>query len=251
MLEKKNILLKIEYDGTGYHGWQRQPGQSTVQGEIEKALNFLLKEDVSINGTSRTDAGVHALMQCASFESYCRIPPDNLKRAMNNILPDSIRILQAVEKDKDFHARFSSKGKNYIYKLRIGPYNLFKRNYCYHVGDYLDCQAMALAAKFLVGTYDFAAFQAAGGTPRQTTVRTIKEAYISKDDKNPEEIIISIRGDGFLYNMVRIIAGSLVEVGLNKMEACRMKDIIDSKDRSQAGHTAPPQGLYLKEIYYE
>ncbi len=286
----KNILLKIAYDGTGFSGWQRQPNARTVCGELEALLTEICGCPVQLNGCSRTDAGVHARGQMASFKADCTVPADRLARVMNDRLAKDrlegvgeIRIADAREMPEDFHARFDSKGKRYIYKIRAGwgsqgtscsgnfdlsggsdpcgP-DVFLRNYCYQVKDRLDIGAMRAAAAQIVGTHDFKCFEAAGSTPRESTVRTIYRLDIDCKDVSPAEapgqdggpvlqdIAIRIEGDGFLYNMVRIITGTLVETGLGKRSADSISNAITSKDRSKAGHTAPPQGLYLDEVFY-
>ena len=250
----KNILLKIAYDGTNFCGWQRQPGKRTVCGELESVLKSMTGLDIKLDGTSRTDAGVHALGQCASFKSGIKIPAGNLARAMNNALAKDrlegvgeIRILDAREMPEDFHARFSSKGKRYIYKIRHGQEpDVFLRNYCYQINDTLDIAAMSEAAAYIVGEHDFACFQSAG-SPKESTVRIVYDLTVSGDDK---DILVSISGNGFLYNMVRIIVGTLVEVGLGKRTPVSLKEILASCDRQKAGHTAPPQGLYLDEVFF-
>ena len=284
----RNILLKIKYDGTEFCGWQRQPDVPTVQGEVERVLSILCAEDIEINGTSRTDAGVHAFGQEASFLGEFAIPTENILRAANNLLNPAVQITEVTEMPLGFHARFDSKGKTYCYKIYNGrEKNPFLRNYCYFVDRKLDFEAMNEAAKYIVGTHDFKCFQAAGGQERETTVRTVSSLKLScnegfdegeqrtqnplsqvgydmddnfvseedhtlKDDRwfTPKNIVMEITGDGFLYNMVRIITGTLVDVGLGKLKPEDVKDIISSCDRTRAGHTAPPQGLYLKEIYY-
>lgn len=260
---ERNILLKIAYDGTDFCGWQRQPNVPTVQGEIERVLSILCSKDIVVNGTSRTDAGVHAFGQQASFSGEFSIPTGNIMRAANNLLNPAVQIVEVSEKPMDFHARFDSKGKTYVYKIHNGrTKNPFLRNSCYFVDRKLDVDAMKKAAEFIVGTHDFKCFEAAGGQPRETTVRTVSELKVIAtepafenriDDERwfpSTDVTIEITGDGFLYNMVRIITGTLVEVGLGKIKAEALKDIIASTDRTKAGHTAPPQGLYLKEIYY-
>ncbi|MBO4819279.1 MAG: tRNA pseudouridine(38-40) synthase TruA [Firmicutes bacterium] len=250
----KNILLKIAYDGTGFSGWQRQPGSRTVCGELESVLKSMTGLDIKLDGTSRTDAGVHALGQCASFRSDIQIPVENLARAMNNALAKDrlegigeIRIIEAKEMPEVFHARFSSKGKRYIYRIKHGREpDVFLRNYCYQVSKSLDIKAMSEAAAYITGEHDFACFQSAG-SPKESTVRTVYDLTVSGDDK---DILISISGNGFLYNMVRIIVGTLVEVGLGKRTPLSLKETIDSCDRQKAGHTAPPQGLYLDEVFF-
>ncbi len=255
---QKNILLTIEYDGTNFSGWQRQPDKSTVQGHIEQVLSSLLKKEILINGTSRTDAGVHAFGQRASFKADVKIPTDKLPLVINNALASQekgsfaispVRIADAQEMPEDFHARFDCKGKKYIYKIRNAhEKDIFLRNYVYMVETPLDTDAMAQAAIHLKGTHDFKSFEAAGGNPRETTVRTIFDIEVKCVSEN--EIEIHVSGDGFLYNMVRIITGTLVDIGLGKIEAGKMPEIIDAKDRTRAGHTAPPYGLYLAEVYY-
>ena len=253
-----NVLIKIEYDGTNFSGWQKQPEDRTVQGEIEHVLRFIALEAVPIHGTSRTDAGVHALGQCASFEWNCNMPVEKLPEVMNRRFgtagagrsgaPGDIRILSAEVMPDDFHARYNCKGKTYRYIIdKTG--DIFRRNYAYQfpeVGN-LDLDRMRSACEHIIGTHDFKCFETAGGTPRESTVRTVSDLTISETDR---EIVIEITGDGFLYNMVRIIVGTLCEVGLCKKEPSDVAAAIDAKDRALAGFTAPPQGLYLKEIYF-
>lgn len=265
----KNILMTIEYDGTNFSGWQRQPDKRTVQGELEKALSIVCGEDIKIDGTSRTDAGVHALGQRATFSGNFKIPTERIMLAANNILSggkgrlsSDIRIVDIKEVPNGFHARFDSKGKTYIYKIvTCLSGNTFGRNHCCMIKDRLDVGKMQEAANYIIGTKDFKSFQASGGTEKETTVRTIWELEVLENERplkdteygpqeTVQEITIRVKGDGFLYNMVRIITGTLVEVGLGKKNPIDLIDIIESKDRSKAGYTAPPEGLYLKEIYY-
>ena len=254
----QNVLIKIEYDGTNFSGWQIQPSARTVQGEIEHVLKYIADEDVHIHGTSRTDAGVHALGQCATFEWNSNMPVEKLPEVMNRRFgaggtgrsgaPGDIRILSAEVMPEYFHARYSCKGKTYRYIIDKSG-DIFKRNvaFQYPEADTLNLDVIREAASYIVGTHDFKCFETAGGTPRETTVRTVSALEISEDD---ESVIIEVTGDGFLYNMVRIIVGTLVEVGICKRTPESVRDAIDSKDRSNAGFTAPPQGLYLKEIYF-
>lgn len=252
-----NVLITIEYDGTNFKGWQIQPEVRTVQGEVEYVLKYIAGEDIHIHGTSRTDAGVHALGQCASFEWPSPMPIEKLQMVMNrrfgaggegrNGAPGDIKIVDVREVPADFHARYSCKGKTYRYILdRTG--NIFNRNHAFLFAEELNIEAMKEAAKHIVGTHDFKCFESAGGTPRETTVRTVSSLVM---EDLGDRIIFEITGDGFLYNMVRIIIGTLVEVGLGKKSADEIPAIIESKDRCRAGFTAPPQGLYLKEIYFE
>lgn len=275
---KKNLLITVEYDGTGFSGWQRQPGMRTVQGELERVLSILCRQEIQIDGTGRTDAGVHALGQCATFSGDFGIPEDRLMTAANDILAESrlkggdVRITSVRCVPEDFHARFSAKGKRYIYKIFNGDdMPVFLRNYRYCIRKPLDVDAMASALEAFRGTHDFAGFMAAGSNLKGSTVRTIfdvdlsvrKAAQPSADRKAAKtdaagsadrdiarEIEIAVAGNGFLYNMVRIIAGALVDVGLGKISAKDMPEIIESCDRSRAGHTAPPQGLYMAEVFF-
>ena len=278
----KNVLLTIEYDGSAFHGWQEQPGLRTVQGTLQEALSKVIGFDVHVNGTSRTDAGVHALGQCCSFSGDFGIPVANIKAAVNNLLsegrtgagtkPGDIRIVDCREVPEDFHARFDCKGKTYRYILSTGQPDIFRRNYCYFVDGLreavndeendseaavaLDVEKMREAAGHIVGVHDFACFQSSGGTPRETTVRTIYSLKIitsadSNSNGSINDLVIEVTGDGFLYNMVRIIVGTLVEVGLGKREPDSVSEAIEAKDRRLAGHTAPAEGLYLAVIYFD
>lgn len=265
----KNILLTIAYDGSRFHGWQRQPREVTVQGYLEQTFSRLFDRQIQLSGTSRTDAGVHALGQRASFQADISIPTDRLARVLNNALCGAeegsfslapVRILAAEEMPEGFHARFDSRGKKYIYRICTAREpDIFRRNYVYHVfgrqtgpreeGHGLDLAAMQEAASQLVGTHDFKSFESSGGNPRETTVRTIFGAQVRPAERE-DELLFEISGDGFLYNMVRIITGTLVEVGLGRRSPGEMKEIIEAKSRQAAGHTAPPYGLYLAEVYY-
>lgn len=243
----KNIKLTIEYDGTNYHGWQSQENALTVQDVVEKAINKLTGEQCSLNGSSRTDTGVHALGQAANFFTESSIPPDKFSFALNSILPGDVSIKHSEEVNMDFHARFMSKGKKYrylIYNSRM-PSALL-RNRAMHVPLSLDEDKMLKAAQFLLGKHDFVSFRASGSTVK-TSERTIYGVSL----KRTEDLLeFEIQGDGFLYNMVRIIVGTLVQVGSGKLDVLDMPFIIEAKDRRKAGLTAPAQGLYLVEVYY-
>lgn len=252
----KNVLLTISYDGTNFSGWQKQPNRRTVQGEIEKALTTLCNTDITINGTGRTDAGVHAWGQCANFKGEFGIPVERIKDALNNLLgtgrraivPRDIFIKNVSLVPEDFHARFSATEKTYVYRIRNHPrMDIFQRNYCYQVTAPLDLKLMIEGSKLLEGRHDFKSFQASGGEEKETTVRTINHIEIeSKDDF----ITIAVTGDGFLYNMVRIIVGTLVELGKGNILPSQITDILEAKDRQLAGPTAPAQGLYLAEVNF-
>lgn len=252
----KNVFMTIAYDGTGFHGWQRQPGERTVQGELERVLTEVCGEPITIDGTSRTDAGVHAYGQCATFQGEFVIPADRIKIAANNYLAGSknretgdIRITDIKEVPEGFHARFDAKGKEYLYKISISEEpNVFRKNYAYQIRTPLDTEAMRAAARHIVGTHDFKCFQASGGEEKETTVRTIYALTVTAE---AGDITIAVSGDGFLYNMVRIIVGTLIEVGLGKRTPESVKDTIESLDRTRAGFTAPAHGLYLNKVFYD
>lgn len=244
----KNIKMIIEFNGKKYSGWQRQNNAPAVQNEIEKALLRLTGQKISVNGSSRTDAGVHALGMCANFRADIRIPPQNLPRALNAKLPRDIAVLDATVEDYEFHARYSAKGKKYVYNIynrRIhSPVHM---DYCWHVPKTLDIEKMKIAAKHLLGKHDFSTFKSSGAS-NQSDVRTIHSIDI---ERSKDIVSIEISGDGFLYNMVRIIAGTLVDIGLGKKAPEKMAEILMSRNRKTAGKTAPANGLTLKKVYYQ
>ena len=254
---ERNIFMTIEYDGSDFCGWQRQPNVRTVQGHLEEVLSHVCGKEIKLNGTSRTDAGVHALGQCASFRGEFGIPTDRIMLAANNILAGGrqplkgigdVRITSLREMPPDFHARFSSRGKKYRYLIRNLPEpDIFRRNYCYQVPQPLNIESMREAAAYIVGTHDFKCFQAAGGEEKETTVRTIYRLCV---EPRGEDIAIEVSGDGFLYNMVRIIAGTLIRVGRGFYEPEKIRDILEAKEHTSEGITAPPNGLVLVSIDY-
>lgn len=243
----RNIKLIIEYDGTNYSGWQKQPNQKTIQETIEDSIKKITKEDIDIFGSGRTDRGVHARGQVANFFTSARIPGEKFKDAINSVLPDDIVISHSEEVDGEFHSRYSAKGKEYRYVFynRRVPSPLL-RNYAYHVPQKLHFDLMEKSINDFIGTHDFIAFMASGSSVKDT-IRTIHNVHLSK---NHEIIELKIGGNGFLYNMVRIIAGTLVDIGIGKIDSSHIPQIIASKDRKNAGHTAPPQGLYLEKVFY-
>ena len=244
----KNIKLTIEYDGSHYAGWQRQPNAVTVQQKIEEALKKLTGEKIRVTGSGRTDSGVHARGQAANFLTNSSIPPEKFSYALNSLLPRDIRIVCSREVDGSFHARFSATGKRYKYSLIVCPHGTaIGYQYLHHVRVPLDIAAMREAVGYFSGTHDFAAFMAAG-SPVRSTVRTIYDARLEWDDPF---LYFIVKGDGFLYNMVRIMVGTLIEVGIGKIDPLAIPDILRSRDRRKAGPTAPPQGLSLEEVYYE
>ena len=248
-LMSKNILLKIQYDGTNYSGWQTQNNAKAIQDVVEAALSVLHKgKKVPLIGCSRTDAGVHALGYCSNFTTELTIPGEKFPFALNPILPDDIKIVESKEMPEDFHARYSVKSKTYIYKFYPGVFeNPLLRNQAWHVKSAPDLESMNKAAKEFIGTYDFTAFMATGGYPT-TTTRTIFDASVSVDEQGM--FTFSVTGDGFLYNMVRIMTGTVYYAGVGKISPDSIKEIIASKDRKKAGITAPAHGLYLYKVNY-
>ena len=242
----KRVKLTVAYDGTDFCGWQLQPGVRTVEGELNLALSGLLCEKIQVIGASRTDSGVHALCNVAVFDTATRIPPQKLPYALNQRLPQDIRIRDAGEAASDFHPRRCRSRKTYEYRILNSRFPLpTKRLYSYFTYVPLDVERMSRAAAFLVGEHDFASFCAAASVA-ETTVRTIYELTV---EKVGEEILIRVCGSGFLYNMVRIIAGTLMEAGRGRMEPEQMERILVAKNRQAAGPTAPACGLTL--IGYE
>lgn len=244
----RNIKVTIEYDGTGYHGFQRQAnGLPTVQQALEEALETLVQHPVTVNGSGRTDAGVHAKGQVINFTSNCRIPVDRFPPAMNSLLPQDIVALEAEEVAGSFHAQFSARSKVYRYHLfnsRIP--SAFHRMYSYHVPQKLDIDKMREAALHIAGEHDFSAFRAAGSKAK-TSVRHV---YLLDIEHRPPHIFITVEANGFLYNMVRIITGTLLYVGKGKLSPQDVREFVESGRRDEAGPTAPSHGLCLMEVKY-
>lgn len=243
----RNIKLVIEYDGTNYDGWQTQKSKNTIQDTIEEALKKVMNEEIKLIGASRTDSGVHALGQVANFKTNSIIPIERIPKAVNSILPPDIVIKNAQEVQEGFHARFSSKGKKYKYTVLndVTP-SALNRNFAYFYPYKIDIDAIKAASSYFIGTHDFSAFKSSGGVSK-TNIRTIYELKIILNDNY---INFYISGDGFLYNMVRIIIGTLLEVGRGKINPDEIKEIILSGDRKRAGKTVPAHGLCLLEVYY-
>ena len=243
----RNIKLIIEFDGSGFCGWQRQPKGRTVQREIEIAIFKATGEEVQINGSSRTDAGVHAKAMVANFFTNSTIPGDKFREAINVRLPEDVSIVKSEEVNEDFHARYSSSGKSYSYTI-VNRYERLSlgHQYLYHYRYNLDIERMRKACEYFIGTHDFRAFMSPGSSIK-TTVRTIKDLHIEHDG---DHIKIFITADGFLYNMVRIIVGTLLKVGNNKLEPEDIKSIIEEGNRKRAGMCVPPNGLILEKVFY-
>lgn len=243
----KNVKLTIEYDGTNYHGWQVQSNAKTVQGTVERAIHGLTGEEITITGSSRTDQGVHAYGQVANFLTHSNIPQDRFSYALNRMLPEDIVIKKSEEVSLDFHARYCSKGKKYRYLIYNSSFpSAIFRNRSYHVSHHLDMEEMEKSISFFKGTHDFSAFRSTGSSVK-TSVRTIFDVNLTRAEDN---IWFEVSGDGFLYNMVRIMVGTIVDVGMGRIKSKDIPRIIESLERKKAGRTAPPQGLYLVEVYY-
>ena len=244
----KRVKLVVAYDGTNYHGWQVQDNGITIEEVLNRTISELVQEDIKVIGASRTDAGVHACGNVAVFDTESRIPGDKFSFALNQRLPEDIRIQESCEVDADFHPRFADTVKTYEYNILNRRFELpTKRLYaafCYYP---MDIERMNQAAAYLVGEHDFKSFCSAGAQV-QTTVRTIYAVNVTKAD---DMVHIRITGNGFLYNMVRIIAGTLMQVGTGLMEPEQVKEILEARDRSKAGPTAVAKGLTLVEIRYE
>jgi tRNA pseudouridine38-40 synthase len=243
----RNIKLIIEYDGANYAGWQVQPNGPSIQETLQDAISAITREpDVKINGSGRTDAGVHAAAQVANFQTDTAIPAAALVHAINTKLPEDIAVVAAEDAPGDFHARYSARSKTYRYSILNRPVRgPLDRRRCGYVRAPLDTAAMRAAAEHIVGEHDFAAFQSKpDGKP---SVRTVTRLEVIDDAPH---IHIEVSANGFLYNMVRAITGTLIEVGLGRRSADGIAELIASRDRSAAGPTAPPQGLCLMEVEY-
>jgi tRNA pseudouridine38-40 synthase len=242
-----NVRILIEYDGTAYSGWQRQKNATSIQEVLETAISSITGEKTYVTGSGRTDAGVHALGQVANFKTETRIPLDKLPYAINSKLPKDIVVKHAERVPEDFHARFAAKSKIYTYTIYNAKFpSPLLRKYSYYFPKPLDITAMQRAADILTGTHDFASFMASG-SPVKSTVRRIDRLEILKSG---DVIRLEMKANGFLYNMARIIAGTLLDIGTNKKMADEMVSILKSKDRSLAGRTLPPQGLCLVKVIY-
>lgn len=243
----KRIMLIAAYDGTNYCGWQVQPNGRTIEGELNKALSKLLSEEIQVIGASRTDSGVHALGNVAVFDSSTRIPPEKIAYALNQRLPEDIRIQKSLETAPDFHPRHCESQKTYEYRILNRKIPIpTERFYSYFYYRDLNIEAMKDAAVYMTGRHDFKSFCSAGSQVKDTH-RTI---YSLSVDKQEDIITIRVTGNGFLYNMVRIIAGTLLNAGMELYKPEYMKDILEAKDRNMAGPKAPAHGLRLIKIDY-
>lgn len=246
---KYNYCLTLQYDGTRYNGWQRQGNTgSTIQGLLEEKLSGIFGESIDLKGSGRTDRGVHAQGQVANFYAQREAVPEILRKQLNLELPEDVRVNSIVFKPADFHSRKSAKKKTYEYCIwNSVERNVFYRNYAYDVEETLDLDRMKQAAQKLIGTYDFIGFSSLKES-KKSTVRTIFDIEITREK---ERVYIRYTGDGFLYRMVRILTGTLIEIGKGSMEPDTVRKVIEEKERSAAGPTAPAQGLKLLKVYYE
>ena len=243
-------LITFSYDGSKYYGYQKQPKKKTIQSEIEKALKTINDDEVvSISASGRTDAGVHALNQKAHFELKIKITCDKLKNALNSLIPNDIYVKNVVEVNESFHARYNVRAKEYIYKINMGEYNPIEKDYVLQLNHKLDVAEMERALKYLEGTHDFKSFSKADDE-KEDFVRTIVQTNLIRDVKNVNSITISFLGTGFLRYMVRNMIGTLIEIGEGKRKSEDIIYILKALDRTKAGITAPPQGLYLKDVFY-
>jgi tRNA pseudouridine38-40 synthase len=261
------LKLTVAYDGTAYAGWQVQPTEPTVQAVIETAWHEITREQLRVLAAGRTDAGVHALGQVVSLTSESSLSCDDLHRALNAVLPEDVAIVAVEEAPKNFHATYDAEQKTYRYQIHNGRTpDIFNRRYVWHYPQPLDAAAMHAAAQALVGKHDFASFESAG-SERPDSVRTLFSVSVRREGEAPAEpsmlwlsrsvalpsadrITIEVTGDGFLYNMVRAIVGTLVEVGKGSRDAAWIAEVLAATDRRLAGQTAPPQGLFLVRVEY-
>ena len=244
----RNIRLLLQYEGTRYQGWQRQQAaEHTIQGKLEALLSKMCKEPIEIQGSGRMDAGVHALGQVANFHTNSEMPAEEMREYMNTYLPDDIAVLQVTEAAPRFHSRLNATGKRYIYRvINSGVPDVFLRRYAIQIPEELDLDAMRSAAEYLCGEHDFKSFTSTK-KGKKSTVRRIEEIRITQED---DLISFSFTGNGFLYHMVRILMGTLLEVGIGKRDPETIPALIEAKNREEAGPLMPAKGLTLAEIYF-
>ncbi len=252
--ENRNMKMLIAYDGTHYSGWQKQKNDRTIQGEIECCLKRMTREEISLHGAGRTDAGVHADAMCAHFLTRSVLSVTELQRGLNSMLSGAIRIITVEETDLDFHARFHAKGKLYHYSLYCGKIQPPRsRQYLLHVPLPLDLNSIHSCLAIIEGTHDFSSFENSGSRDKtilsgRGAIRTIHSAKLTAD--RADAFVFQFTGDGFLRNMIRNLVGTLIEVGRGRLSSKEFKAILKARDRSLAGRTAPPHGLCLKEVFY-
>ena len=252
----RNIKIVLAYDGTSYAGWQRQKNATTIQGVVEEKIGIMTGAPVVLHGAGRTDAGVHALGMVANFKTSSTIPASGFLKGLNSLLPEDIRILDVLDTDPDFHARYSATGKAYMYVINAGGVTLpTERLYTCPIPRDLDLNQIKVCLKALVGKHDFSSFEATGSRDLSNkngkgAVRKILSAECIVKDNETGKIFIEISGNGFLRHMVRNIVGTLIEAGTGRMNVTDFKRVLASKNRSAAGPTAPARGLFLKKVFY-
>ncbi len=245
----KNYKLVLEYDGRRYNGWQRQTNtKRTLQGRIEHVLQLMTEEKIELHGSGRTDSGVHALGQVANFHTQTQMELSEIKDYLYKYFPDDINLLEIKEMPERFHSRLHAKGKKYLYRIWNHPAknNIFNRDFYYHIKKPMNVKKMKQAADLFTGTKDYRSFTAMK-SKKKTTVRTISEIDINKKGS---EITLNFSGDGFLHRMVRVITGTIIQVGLGELSVSEIEEMFEKKKRSAAGFTAPPHALFLAEVIY-
>ncbi len=249
VLNTRNILIILSYDGSRYHGWQVQKNALTVQEVFQNALEKIINEKVDIKGCSRTDTGVHANMYAVNFKTSSKIRCENIVYALNRFLPKDIAAIKSSEVPLDFHARYSCKGKEYIYKIWNNKIrNPFINNRALHYWYPLDENYLNSAAQMFIGSHDFTSFATLDKRETKNMIRNIEKFNVYR---NGDMVEFKVKADGFLYNMVRIMSGTLLRIAQNKIKPEDIPRIIESKNRKNAGPTAPPEGLYLNKVFYD
>lgn len=245
----KNYRMILEYDGSRYDGWQKQDNTSqTIQGKIENILERMTGQAVEVHGSGRTDAGVHALGQTANFHGETDLSPEEIREYLNRYLPEDIEVKMVELVPERFHSRLHAQEKTYLYRIETGERkNVFERKYIYGLGKSLDVKTMEKAASYLIGEHDFKSF-CSNRRMKKSTVRDLRKIEF---DRVGSRIFIRFTGNGFLYHMVRILAGTLIEVGLGQKSAEEIPEILEAKNREAAGYTAPPEGLFLEKVCYK
>ncbi len=245
---KQNFKLVIEYDGTGFYGWQRQKKEQTIQGELEKVLSLILNQEIHIHGSGRTDAGVHALGQVAHFHANTRINPADLKKGVNSLIKHAIVIQECSPVPNEFHARYNAQSKEYLYHVLNRPQGCaIGRDYLWHIRQPLDLGNMNICSDLLVGPHDFKSFENTG-SPRSSSVREVFSARWNSQTE--DKLVFKISASGFLKNMVRNLVGTLINVGLGKISPEEFEQILLACDRTLASATAPARGLFLNRVIY-
>lgn len=249
ILNTRNILVILSYDGSRYHGWQVQKNALTVQEVFQNALEKIINQKVDIKGCSRTDTGVHANMYAVNFKTSSKIRCENIVYALNRFLPKDIAAIKSSEVPLDFHARYSCKGKEYIYKIWNNKIrNPFLNNRAFHYWYPLDENYLNSAAQMFIGSHDFTSFATLDKRETKNMIRNIEKFNVYR---NGDMVEFKVKADGFLYNMVRIMSGTLLRIAQNKIKPEDIPRIIESKNRKNAGPTAPPEGLYLNKVFYD